>query len=175
MLWMVQKSEKLLYRKRCFETQTVNSWIFTTNLHSLGPSRMLRFPIWMGRFFGATECSKSLARLRAKNARIYSIHLQVFDPFFTNTFPKFNSSPLKSYLPNRKVVFQPPFFRCYVKLLGGMSLLQSLIPFLTQYVSKKCVTFSDKTSVSVPMRYTHMGVSQSRGIPKWMVYNGKPY
>ena len=28
---------------------------------------------------------------------------------------KFNSSPLKSYLPNRKVVFQPPFFRGYIK------------------------------------------------------------
>ena len=34
------------------------------------------------------------------------------------TLPKFNSSPLKSYLPNRKVVFQPPFFRGYVKLQG---------------------------------------------------------
>ena len=32
------------------------------------------------------------------------------------TPPKFNSSPLNSYLPNRKVVFQPPFFRGYVKL-----------------------------------------------------------
>ncbi len=37
----------------------------------------------------------------------------------TNTLPKFNSSPLKSDLPNRKVVFQPPFFRGYVKLPGG--------------------------------------------------------
>ena len=27
---------------------------------------------------------------------------------WANTFPKFNSSPLKSYLPNRKVVFQQP-------------------------------------------------------------------
>ena len=34
------------------------------------------------------------------------------------TLPKFNSSPLKSYFPNRKVVFQPPFFRDYVKLQG---------------------------------------------------------
>ncbi len=31
---------------------------------------------------------------------------------------KFTSSPLKSYLPNRKVVFQPSFFRGYVKLRG---------------------------------------------------------
>ena len=30
--------------------------------------------------------------------------------------PKFNSSPLKSSLFNRKEIFQPPFFRCYVKL-----------------------------------------------------------
>ena len=34
------------------------------------------------------------------------------------TLPKFNSSPLKSFLPNRKVVFQPLFFRGYVKLRG---------------------------------------------------------
>ena len=31
---------------------------------------------------------------------------------------KFNSSPLKIYHPKRKVVFQPPFFRGYVKLRG---------------------------------------------------------
>ena len=34
------------------------------------------------------------------------------------TLPKFNSSPLKSYLPNRKIVFQPSFFSGYVKLPG---------------------------------------------------------
>ena len=34
------------------------------------------------------------------------------------TFPKFNRSPLKSHLPNRKIVFQPPFFKGYVKLAG---------------------------------------------------------
>ena len=41
--------------------------------------------------------------------------------FFTtiwDTLPETNSSPLKSYLPNRKVVFQPPFFRRYVTLSG---------------------------------------------------------
>ena len=37
-----------------------------------------------------------------------------------STLPKFNSSPLKSYLPNRKIVFQPSFFRGYVKLPGGI-------------------------------------------------------
>ena len=36
-----------------------------------------------------------------------------------NTLPKFNCLPLKSYLPNRKVVFQPSFFRSYVKLWEG--------------------------------------------------------
>ena len=35
------------------------------------------------------------------------------------TLRKFNSSPLKSYLPNRKVAFQPSFFSGYVKLWGG--------------------------------------------------------
>ncbi len=34
---------------------------------------------------------------------------------------KFNSSPMKSYIPkpNRKVVFQPPFFRGYVSFREG--------------------------------------------------------
>ena len=32
---------------------------------------------------------------------------------------KFNSLPLKSYLPNRKVVLQPSFLRGCVKLRGG--------------------------------------------------------
>ena len=37
------------------------------------------------------------------------------------SLPKFNSSPLKRYLPNRKVVFQPSFFSGYVKLRGGVA------------------------------------------------------
>ena len=37
-----------------------------------------------------------------------------------STLPKFNSSPLKSCLPNRKIVIQPSFFRGYVKLPGGI-------------------------------------------------------
>ncbi len=36
------------------------------------------------------------------------------------TLPKFNSSPLKSYLPNRTVVFQASFFRDHVKLREGI-------------------------------------------------------
>ena len=36
------------------------------------------------------------------------------------SLPKFNGSPLKNYLPNRKVVFQPPCFRGYVKLRVGI-------------------------------------------------------
>ncbi len=36
--------------------------------------------------------------------------------FLGFTYLKFNGSPLKSYLPKRKVVFQPLFFRGYVKL-----------------------------------------------------------
>ena len=40
------------------------------------------------------------------------------------TLLKFNSSPLKSYLPNRKVVFQPSVFKSYgyVKLQGCTSI-----------------------------------------------------
>ena len=37
--------------------------------------------------------------------------------------PKFSSLPLKSYLPNAKVVFRPPIFqalRRYVKLRGSI-------------------------------------------------------
>ena len=35
-----------------------------------------------------------------------------------DTLPETNSSPLKISLPNRKIVFQPPFFGGYVKLRG---------------------------------------------------------
>ena len=39
----------------------------------------------------------------------------------TSRFPLISlTEPLKSYLPNRKVVFQPPFFRGYVKLPGAL-------------------------------------------------------
>ena len=41
----------------------------------------------------------------------------VDDTNWTKYFPSRSlTKPLKSYLPNRKVVFQPPFFRGYVKL-----------------------------------------------------------
>ena len=61
-----------------------------------------------------------------------------------HTPPKFNSSPLKSYLSNRKVVFQPPFFRGYVKLGGrvlnhpkkkGHSELPGWLHFLPKTIS----------------------------------------
>ena len=45
--------------------------------------------------------------------------------FVFNTLPKFNSLPLKSYLPKRKVVSQPSFFRGYVKLRAGKHLIPS--------------------------------------------------
>ena len=51
------------------------------------------------------------------------------------TLPKFNSSPQKSDLPNRKLVFQPPFFRGYVKL-QGCSLITSIV---SKHVS--CLVF----------------------------------
>ena len=35
------------------------------------------------------------------------------------TLPETNSSPLKMGLPNRKVVFQPSIFGCYVSLREG--------------------------------------------------------
>ena len=43
------------------------------------------------------------------------------------TLPKFNSSHLKIGLPKRKLVFQPPIFRGYVKLRG---VLLDSSPFL---------------------------------------------
>ena len=59
-------------------------------------------------------------------------HLEVVFNEFTHL--KFNSSPLKSYRPNEKVVFQPSFFSVYVKLRGCKCVLLqsfSLIPFIT--------------------------------------------
>ena len=43
----------------------------------------------------------------------------------TTTPWKFNSSPLKIYHPKRKVIFQPSFFRGYVKLREGKQLVAS--------------------------------------------------
>ena len=44
--------------------------------------------------------------------------------WFLDTPPKFNSSPLKSYLPDRKVVFQPPFSGSMLNF-GGVFLVGS--------------------------------------------------
>ena len=54
-----------------------------------------------------------LLELGMNDFRKVSFFLQV------DALPKFNSSPLKSDLINRKVVFQPPFLRGYVNLRGG--------------------------------------------------------
>ena len=43
-----------------------------------------------------------------------------FDIFGLYTLPETNSSPLQSYLLNRKVVFQPPFFRGYLSFREGI-------------------------------------------------------
>ena len=51
------------------------------------------------------------------------LHLSVIVSRYVYTLPKFNSSPLKSYLPNWKVVFQPLFFRvgiCVYYLYANM-------------------------------------------------------
>ena len=44
----------------------------------------------------------------------------------SDTLPKFNIAP-ESYLPNRKVVFQPAFFRGYVKLRGCSGCLVGIL------------------------------------------------
>ena len=41
--------------------------------------------------------------------------------------PKFNIAP-ESYLPNRKVVFQPPYFRVFVKLWGCIFHVPPFLP-----------------------------------------------
>ena len=55
--------------------------------------------------------------------RVYGSEVLSFRLGFGVTLPKFNSSPLKVYLPNRKirkVVFQPPFFRGELLNFGGV-------------------------------------------------------
>ena len=59
---------------------------------------------------------------------------------------KFNSSPLKSYLPNRKVVFQPPLLRGYVKLQGCTYLIWDIHPFSFNKINKSC-------SIKVPSKF----------------------
>ena len=61
-----------------------------------------------------------------KNGGGIGIHGILFCVFFSlrpPTLPsqKFSSSPLKSFLPNGKVVFQPPFFRAMLNF-GGVAI-----------------------------------------------------
>ena len=93
---------------------------------------------------------------------------------------KFNSSPLKSYLPNRKVLFQPPFFRVYVKLRGtklyvhrdlqlftfNNSQIQSrslrVLPFLESSNPASFVGFGQFSGVNSLLNF--QGVSESAGV-----------
>ena len=54
-----------------------------------------------------------------------------------STPPTFNSSPLKSDLPNTKVVFQPPFLRGYIKLQGCSGFQEHLSNCQVPQVPKK--------------------------------------
>ncbi len=64
--------------------------------------------------------SRSLPDILACLGAWFQIYWELEDQgnvyFIWHTPPKFNSSPLKFYHPNGKMVFQPPFFRVYVKL-----------------------------------------------------------
>ena len=55
-------------------------------------------------------------KLGVKIKHVWNHHLEKYVKKATP--PKFNSSPLKRYHPKREVIFQPSFFRGYVKLRG---------------------------------------------------------
>ena len=69
------------------------------------------------------RCRPRVSSLDFWNFRVYGSEVLSFRLGFGVTLPKFNSSPLKVYLPNRKirkVVFQPPFFRGELLNFGGV-------------------------------------------------------
>ena len=86
-------------------------WFVTTTIHSATPREVRH------RKSSALRkiVSPVLSRSRESHANVASWEMRSCDWYY-HTLRKFNSSPLKSYLPKRKVVFQPPFFRSYVKL-----------------------------------------------------------
>ncbi len=68
---------------------------------------------------------------------------------FPHTLQKFNSSPLKSYRNpiGKAKVFQPPFFRGYVKLLGGITYTPQnpILPAGTpKLLACRCFSFSKR-------------------------------
>ena len=63
--------------------------------------------------FVADNWQQDIWHIRKRRDRLLSSWSAFYIPSRSLT------QPLKSYLPNRKVVFQPPFFRGYVKLGGG--------------------------------------------------------
>ena len=78
---------------------------------------------------------------------------------------KFNGSPLKIYHPKRKVVFQPSFFRGYVKLREGTS--QILHPTFPQKIpcsNKSGVsTFQVGSSLMLVVQSPNKNRSKQRG------------
>ena len=79
--------------------------------HLLGPNNS---EIFAADAREIVEVTRKIPSLTAKADSLCSVLISI--P------PKFNSSPLKSYPPNRKVVFQPPFFRGKLLNFGGVTL-----------------------------------------------------
>ena len=75
--------------------------------------RGVRRLIWMGRFEHPPKSNFDFTAVKTQKATAsFAGHSKKYTPW------KFNSSPLKISHPKRKVIFQPSFFRDYVKLRG---------------------------------------------------------
>ena len=99
------------------------------------------------------------------------------------TLQKFNSSPLKSYLPNRKLVFQPPFFRGYVELWWGRirfwsriesnrkSPVQLNVKLIEHSILQVClgIILKDVVTFGVPSLKLQTSKSQLFGL-KWTIF-----
>ena len=64
-------------------------------------------------------CACLLIILISMHVSVWDTRWDIWDAY--RIPPRSLTQPLKSYLPNRKVVFQRPFFRGYVKLRGCRS------------------------------------------------------
>ena len=122
----IEDCKQSVRKKLSYKRDTFSSFFFKTkNLwaddHLIPPKKS---PYKIGASFNATTGYSLLQASRLGWWRGWPLNLNLWwwllSPFVTNTLPKFNSSPLKSYLPNRKLVFQAPFFQGLCSTLGGV-------------------------------------------------------
>ena len=87
-----------------------------------------------------------------------------------NVFFETDSLPLKIGLPNRKVLFQPSIFRCYVGFREGNNYWRGPIVYFHDYGRKRINTYG----CFQKYEYPKMDGLQWKTLLKWMIWGGKP-